>query len=108
MVDTILVTGATGTVGSEVIKQLISNPHTSNFNIQAAVHSQESGKRVAAERVKPVHIDYNKPDTIEEAFKDIDKLFMLTPFQSNMVELSSNLVRMANNKRTRCFLCTSW
>ena len=96
MVDTILVTGATGTVGSEVIKQLISNPHTSNFNIQAAVHSQESGKRVAAEmRVKPVQIDYNKPDTIEEAFKDIDKLFMLTPFQSNMVELSSNLVRMA-------------
>ena len=98
MVDTILVTGATGTVGSEVIKQLISSPHTSNLNIKAAVRSlgeEERGKRSLAERVKPVQIDYNKPDTIEEAFKDVDRLFLLTPFQSNMVELSANLVHMA-------------
>jgi uncharacterized protein YbjT (DUF2867 family) len=96
MVDTILVTGATGTVGSEVIKQLVPSA-TSNFNIKAAVHSQEeSRKRVAEEmRVKPVQMDYNKPDTIEEAFKDVDRLFLLTPFQSNMVELSSNLVNAA-------------
>jgi uncharacterized protein YbjT (DUF2867 family) len=100
MVDTILVTGATGTVGSEVTKQLISSP-TSNFNIKAAVHSQESANRVAAEtRVKPVLIDYNKPDTIEEAFKDVDRLFLLTPFQSNMVQLSSNLVNVAKKKKT--------
>src|SRR5215213_2676577 len=98
MVDTILVTGATGTVGSEVIKQLISSP-TSNFNIKAAVHSRESGNRVAAEmRVKPVQIDYNKPDTIAEGFKDVDRLFLLTPFQSNMVELSANLVNVAKKK----------
>ncbi len=101
MVNTILVTGATGTVGSEVIKQLISSPHTSNFNIKAAVHSREGGNRVAVEtRVKPVQIDYNKPDTIEEAFKDVDRLFLLTPFQSNMVELSANLVNVAKKKKT--------
>ena len=51
-------------------------------------------------RVKPVQIDYNKPDTIEEAFKDVDRLFLLTPFQSNMVELSSNLVNVAKKKKT--------
>ena len=44
MVDTILITGATGTVGSEVIKQLVSSA-TSNFNIKAAVHSQEESKK---------------------------------------------------------------
>jgi uncharacterized protein YbjT (DUF2867 family) len=94
MADTILVTGATGTVGSEVIKQLVSSPDTSNFHIKTAVRSagEESEKRVAAERVKPVQMDYNKPDTIERALKDVDRLFLLTPFQSNMVELSSNLV----------------
>ena len=97
MADTILVTGATGTVGSEVIKQLVSSPDTSNFHIKAAVRSagEESEKRVAAERVKPVQIDYNKPDTIERALKDVDRLFLLTPFQSDMVELSSNLVNAA-------------
>ena len=51
-------------------------------------------------RVKPVQMHYNKPDTIEEAFKDVDRLFLLTPFQSNMVELSANLVNVAKKKKT--------
>jgi hypothetical protein len=55
------------------MKQMISRP-TSNFNIKAAVHSQESGKRVVAERIKTVLIDYNKPYTIEEAFKDVESV----------------------------------
>ena len=40
MVETILITGATGTVGSEVIKQL--SRATRDSNIKAAVHSAES------------------------------------------------------------------
>jgi hypothetical protein len=73
VVDTILVTGTAGTVDSEVMKQMISRP-TSNFNIKAAVHSQESGKRVVAERIKTVLIGYNKPYSIEEAFKDVESV----------------------------------
>jgi hypothetical protein len=73
VVDTILVTGTAGTVDSEVMKQMISRP-TSYFNIKAAVHSQESGKRVVAERIKTVLIGYNKPYSIEEAFKDVESV----------------------------------
>jgi len=40
MVETILVTGATGTVGSEVINQLASA--TEDVNIRAAAHSIEN------------------------------------------------------------------
>ncbi|HZC21296.1 MAG TPA: SDR family oxidoreductase, partial [Nitrososphaeraceae archaeon] len=44
-----------------------------------------------------VQLDYNKPDTLSSALRDIDKLFLLTPFQSNMVDLTSNLVNEAKN-----------
>jgi uncharacterized protein YbjT (DUF2867 family) len=46
-------------------------------------------------------IDYNNPDTLASAFKGVDKLFLLTPFQSNMVDLTSNLVSEAKNARVK-------
>jgi len=42
--------------------------------------------------VQVVQLDYNIPDSLAVAFKNVDKLFLLTPFQSNMVDLTSNLV----------------
>jgi uncharacterized protein YbjT (DUF2867 family) len=44
MVETILVTGATGTVGSEVVKQLSRD--ALNHKIKACVHSIENAKKV--------------------------------------------------------------
>jgi NADPH-dependent curcumin reductase CurA len=60
MVETILVAGATGTVGSEVIKQLSSA--TRDSNIKAAIHSAERAKRVKYGMVEPIQIDYYKPN----------------------------------------------
>jgi uncharacterized protein YbjT (DUF2867 family) len=68
MVETILVTGASGNVGSEVIKQL-SNA-TRDVDIKAAVHSAENVKKVVkSDRVEAVQIDYNKPKTLSAASK---------------------------------------
>jgi uncharacterized protein YbjT (DUF2867 family) len=59
MVETILVTGANGTVGSEVINQLSSA--TPDANIRAGAHSIENIKKVAkSDIVEPIQIDYNK------------------------------------------------
>ena len=91
MVETILVTGATGNVGSEVIKQLSSV--TRDVNIKAAVHSVEKVKKVQEDdRVEAVQIDYNKPETLAAAFKDADKLFLLTHDSPKSAEHASNLV----------------
>ena len=96
MVETILVTGASGTVGSEVINQLSSA--TTDANIRAAAHSSESIKNVTkSENVEPIQIDYNKPDTLKDALKDVDRVFLLTPFQSDMVELSSKFLKEIAN-----------
>ncbi len=96
MVETILVTGASGTVGSEVVNQLASA--TADANIRAGTHSIESTKKVVkSDIVEPIQIDYNKSDTLKDALKDVDKVFLLTPFQSDMVELSSNFLKEIEN-----------
>ena len=99
MAETILVTGATGTVGSEVVKQLLSvkgERQEEEMIIKAAARSaNDSTFRNLG--VQTVELDYNKPDTLTAAFKDVDKLFLLTPFQYNMVDLASNLVNVAKN-----------
>jgi hypothetical protein len=45
--------------------------------------------------VHQVVIDYNRPETIMESLKNVDKLFVLTPTHPNIVEFTSNLVNGA-------------
>ena len=97
MAETILITGASGNVGSEVVRQLSSS--RKDINIKAAGHSVESVRKVikSDDRIEPTELDYNKPDTLRQALKGVDKLFLLTPFQSDMVELSSNMLKEVKN-----------
>ena len=91
MVDNILITGATGTLGSEVVRQLASVD--SEVNIKAAGHSLQYLEKISENhRIKSMQIDFNEPETIKKALKNIDKVFLLTPFQPNMVQYSSNLL----------------
>src|ERR671932_886208 len=98
MAEAILVTGATGTVGSEVVKQLLSakGQKEEDMIIKAAARSaNDSTSRNSG--LQAVELDFNKPDTLSAALRGVDKLFLLTPFQSNMVDLTSNLVNEAKN-----------
>jgi uncharacterized protein YbjT (DUF2867 family) len=92
MAETILVSGATGTVGSEVVRQLSS---TTDVNIKAAARSVDKIKNLEGDKVKAVPVDYNKPESLKEALKNVDRLFLLTPDVPNAHELASNLVNEA-------------
>jgi uncharacterized protein YbjT (DUF2867 family) len=80
---TILVTGATGTVGSEVVKQLALSsfsPSDNDIIIRAAIHSQNKAdkfKQCDNKAVETVNMDYNNPETIANALNNVDKLFLL-------------------------------
>ena len=95
---TILVTGATGTVGSEVVKQLVSSSSSSDHNnivIRAAVHSQDKADKFKQynKTVQIVNMDYNNPETIRDALNHVDKLFLLTLPAPDMTDVYSNLVK---------------
>ncbi|MGI0045079.1 MAG: SDR family oxidoreductase, partial [Nitrososphaeraceae archaeon] len=87
-------TGATGTVGSEVVKQL--SKVGPNYNVKAGVHSINNANKIQQyDRVKHVQIDYDKLKGLETAFKDVDKLFLLTHPSPKTVEHESNLITEA-------------
>jgi uncharacterized protein YbjT (DUF2867 family) len=92
---TILVTGATGTVGSEVVKQIVSSSSSSDNDIiiRAAIHSQNKTDNFKEYKtLQIVDMDYNKSETIADALNDVDKLFLLTLPAPNMA-VYSNLVK---------------
>lgn len=93
MKETILVTGATGTLGSEVVKQLSSD--SANFIIRAAVHSIENAKKIDFPGVEVIQIDYNKPESLTKAFSNTNRLFLLTHPSPNTVEQESNMIKEA-------------
>jgi uncharacterized protein YbjT (DUF2867 family) len=96
---TILVTGSTGTVGSEVVKQLISiSPSPSRHNIRAAVHSQNKAdplKQLGNKGVEIVDLDYARPETVAGALNKVDKLFLQTLPVPDITDITSNLIKEA-------------
>jgi uncharacterized protein YbjT (DUF2867 family) len=92
---TILVTGATGTVGSEVVKHLAAISLSSGYNIRAAVHSKNKSNQLRQfdnKRVEIVDLDYTKTETVAYALNGVDKIFLQTLPIPNVIDISSNLV----------------
>jgi uncharacterized protein YbjT (DUF2867 family) len=87
----ICVTGAGGTVGGEVIKQL--EPAKTPF--RAAYFSRGKASAARSTGIDAVTIDYNKPETLEAAFRGCDKLFLLGPNVPNQTQLEMNAVEAA-------------
>ena len=58
---------------------------------------QKLEKIIEDDRIKSTQFDFNKPETLREALKSTDKVFLLTPFQSDMVQHSSNMLAEIKN-----------
>ena len=97
---TILVTGATGNIGSEVVKQLSVHDKDGSVRVRAAIRSINKATTIKGLGVELAEIDYAKPATLSKAFNGADKLFLNTPFQPDMVKLTSNLVAEAVSSGT--------
>lgn len=87
----ICVTGAGGTVGSEVVRQL----GETNVDFRAAYHSKNKVEAAREKGIDAVLIDYNDPETLKKAFEGCDKLFLLGPNMPNQAELEINAVDAA-------------
>jgi uncharacterized protein YbjT (DUF2867 family) len=102
---TILVTGATGTVGSEVVKQLASiSSSSSGHKIRAAVHSKNKAdklKQFDDKRVEIVELDYTKPETVSDALNKVDKLYLQTLPVPDVTDICFNLVKEAKKNNVK-------
>ena len=87
----ICITGAGGTVGSEVLNQIKST----GAKFRVAYFSAGKADTARSNGIDAAVIDYNQPDTLEAAFAGCDTLFHLGPNVPNQTELEINAVEAA-------------
>ena len=87
----ILVTGATGNVGSTLIPKLIAMGAT----VRALVRDESKAQGLRDQGVEVVSGDLDKPETLEAAFSGVDKVFLLTPPNPNQVAQARNGIAAA-------------
>jgi uncharacterized protein YbjT (DUF2867 family) len=93
----ILVTGATGTLGTEVTRLLSQW----GVHVRAAAHTVEKAGKFKGLDVEVVELDYGRPETMERAFEGVDRLFLLTPMDSEMGVTTARLVDAAKRVGVR-------
>jgi uncharacterized protein YbjT (DUF2867 family) len=87
----ICITGAGGTVGSEVMEQL----KAAKMPFRAAFHSKAKADAARKQGVPAVVMDYSSPGTMDTAFRGCDKLFLVGPTLPDQTELELHAVQAA-------------
>ena len=87
----ILITGATGKVGSELVEQLVADGQA----VRALVRDPEKASRTLPTAVELSRGDLSDAESIEEAMAGVDQLFLLGPVDQRMVEMEAHAVAAA-------------
>lgn len=90
MTSRILITGATGNVGSRVLTKLFDDRQTREL-VVAAARNPEKRAKLESRGVRTVHFDFDDTASMESAMKGIDRLFLLTGYSVDML-MQSKLV----------------
>jgi uncharacterized protein YbjT (DUF2867 family) len=83
-VVTILITGASGNIGKEVLKQIAQT----GAQVRAAFQSVNKAT-TAPSGVETVTVDYNQRETLRAALKGVDRVFLVGPQPRNFPCLSA-------------------
>ena len=97
MNKTILVTGATGTIGREVIRHLSKRKAA----VRAAIRDAGKARAQFGESVELTSFDFEDTASYPVALRDVEKLFILPPLIPNQVEVTIALVDAAKSAGVR-------
>jgi len=94
MEKTVLVTGATGTIGRDVVKILSE----SGVAVRAGVRDQAKGRKQFGIEIELTTLNFEDAASFLDTLKGVEKVFLLPPPLRNQVELTNAFVSAA--KRT--------
>ena len=98
IIPNLLVTGASGNVGHELVKQLLASSPLTNQNVIAGVHTKNGAEKLSKySGLKIVDLDYNKTDTITNAFRNVNSLFLLTIPNPDSIDSFVDLIKLAKH-----------
>ena len=87
----ILVTGATGNVGSLLVPNLVSL----GADVRALVRDESKAQGLKDTGIEVVVGDLERPDTLDSAFQGADKVFLITPPNPNQIIQAKNGIQAA-------------
>jgi uncharacterized protein YbjT (DUF2867 family) len=97
MGTSILVTGATGTVGSFLVRKL----GAAGVPARALVRGREKAEAVEKLGLEAAIGDLSRPETLGPALAGVEKVFLLSAPEERQAELQNNLVRAAREAGVR-------
>ena len=89
----ILVTGATGNIGRELVTQLAQTGQPFSVMVRNAAKAQQMFGQIP--NIKIVEGDISKTTTLPAALDGIDKVFLLTPSDYRQVDQQGNVIEAA-------------
>jgi len=93
----ILVTGATGKIGIELVRQLWARGEP----VRAFDRNRAHCKAITLPGLDLVEGDFNKPQTVARGLVGVDRLFLLIPSSSEVEKLQRNFVDAAKRNNVR-------
>jgi uncharacterized protein YbjT (DUF2867 family) len=93
----VLITGATGNIGGEVVRHLIEK----KIPIGALVRNRAKAANLEAQGVELTQGDFSQPDSLYPALCGIEKAFLVMPNHRHQVELESNFIEAAQKAGVR-------
>lgn len=88
---TILIAGATGNIGGEVIRQLLP----SNLPLRGLVRDRAKASHLAAQGIELAIGDLTQPETLGTALQGVESAFLVLPNLPNQVELECSFIDAA-------------
>ncbi|CAM3972376.1 SDR family oxidoreductase [Flavobacterium sinopsychrotolerans] len=108
MNNKILITGATGSLGSMLINLLKEKIEITNLAVLVRDEKNELAKQYAYEGIEVLIGDYANLESLERAFKDIDTLYFVSGGDDNeRAKLHKNVVDSAKKNGIKHILYTS-
>lgn len=94
---TILITGATGNIGSQVVHHLIEQ----KMSLRALVRDRTKATQLETQGIELAQGDFAQPDGLDAALQGIEKAFLVMPNHPHQVELECNFIDAAKRAGVR-------
>jgi uncharacterized protein YbjT (DUF2867 family) len=100
MEKTVFVTGATGTIGRDVVKILSEN----GVPLRAGVRDQAKARQQFDDDIALAPFDFEDDSSFAGALDGVGKVFLLPPLLPNQVEVTNAFVDAAKGASVRCIV----